>query len=514
MKTANKSIRSIIVSVCLFTVLVCATLNIHTDAKGKYVVYLKPREVSITCSGKNGYCLLDESGNEATQVEKKLTVEDNQVIEDMDFILRWFPLFTGQVYYPNGESVPQIAVDAWVHWKNLDQSGGAMPGWGQRFRLKTDIEGKFAGGQRVDGLVPFESNCEGIKSIGDPKNMKLVWLGASAWLEDGSMGAYATTKAIADGNSFDPLEIVLVKTGNATFLVVDANGKVFENADLRFHGGGPTSLGSLGHGQYRAKNLIPGVKYKINAYPQGYFPEFGGGITFAIEPGQEKDVGVIKLGLWGSEAVPGLIDNLRNPNSYTRKRAARLLARLGPEAVQAVPALIEVLRNDPKNTVRFNAAGAIGSIGPAAKEAVADLIWALKNDDGGGVKREAAIALIKIGDPVELGALQALREHGVSFLARALQGHPDSWIGPCRTLRISAAETLGKIGPVARTQIYWLERALRNDPEGEVRASVAKALGLINNPKALSVLRQALEDEEEDVRKAAAEAIKQIEVVE
>ena len=63
-----------------------------------------------------------------------------------------------------------------------------------------------------------------------------------------------------------------------------------------------------------------------------------------------------------------------------RTVAARVLARIGPEAVIAVPTL-QLLLEDPDDEVRRAATRALGQIGPAAAAAIPDLIRLLEEPD-------------------------------------------------------------------------------------------------------------------------------------
>src|SRR5919201_6432784 len=63
------------------------------------------------------------------------------------------------------------------------------------------------------------------------------------------------------------------------------------------------------------------------------------------------------------------IAELKAPAPQPRNAAAYEIAGMGPEAVRAVPALIEAL-DDPSPAVRFPVTVALGEIGPGAKAAV------------------------------------------------------------------------------------------------------------------------------------------------
>lgn len=86
------------------------------------------------------------------------------------------------------------------------------------------------------------------------------------------------------------------------------------------------------------------------------------------------------LGRMGPAAVPKLVEALQDPNPQVRTVAARVLARIGPEAVIAVPTL-QLLLEDADDEVRRAATRALGQIGPAAAAAIPDLIRLLEEPD-------------------------------------------------------------------------------------------------------------------------------------
>lgn len=98
--------------------------------------------------------------------------------------------------------------------------------------------------------------------------------------------------------------------------------------------------------------------------------------------------------------IAGLIKALKSKDNATRYRAASAISKLGPDAADAMPALIELLKHWDTMTCAA-AAGAIGNIGINCKKevapAVAALQEALKNKEN-IVRRAAATALQDI-DP-------------------------------------------------------------------------------------------------------------------
>jgi 3-methyladenine DNA glycosylase AlkC len=99
--------------------------------------------------------------------------------------------------------------------------------------------------------------------------------------------------------------------------------------------------------------------------------------------------------IYNGKTVSQWVNELKSSkNSTGRSIAARSLARFGPEAKAAVPALIEALKDEDKAT-RVSAASSLGQIGPAAKDAVPALIEAVK-DKNVFVSSSAASALRQI----------------------------------------------------------------------------------------------------------------------
>jgi hypothetical protein len=121
---------------------------------------------------------------------------------------------------------------------------------------------------------------------------------------------------------------------------------------------------------------------------------------------QEDGIDLIVQG--GRDAIPVLTALLRDSATpRVRQNAACALGKIGPEAHEAVPALIEALE-DPYAEVRDASACALGAIGPAAHRAVLALISSLRDQDA-QVCRSAAAALGGIG-PDAAGAVPALVE--------------------------------------------------------------------------------------------------------
>lgn len=133
-----------------------------------------------------------------------------------------------------------------------------------------------------------------------------------------------------------------------------------------------------------------------------------------------------RFGAIGKPAVPALIEVLRERRSpdwenvlSARCLAAEALATIGPAAAEAVPTLLEILRNQNENdNLRGTAAVALGGIGMRPREVVPALLAVL--DERGVVNTnldsEAVAALWRFAKyhpdsrPVLVQALPALRK--------------------------------------------------------------------------------------------------------
>jgi hypothetical protein len=103
------------------------------------------------------------------------------------------------------------------------------------------------------------------------------------------------------------------------------------------------------------------------------------GSRFLVRPYDDWTMGeasAMALSRIGSASVPALREALQSAEPSLRSRAADTLAKIGPDAAEAVPDLIVTL-NDPDLRVRKSAARALGQIGPKAAPAVPTLMKAI-----------------------------------------------------------------------------------------------------------------------------------------
>ncbi|MBI2947282.1 MAG: HEAT repeat domain-containing protein [Verrucomicrobia bacterium] len=113
------------------------------------------------------------------------------------------------------------------------------------------------------------------------------------------------------------------------------------------------------------------------------------------------------MGPWARDAIPALIDAIKEESSAVRASAVEALGRIRPSAEDVIAALTNALA-DPDPAVRANAAGSLGNGGSASAVAVPRLIERLKDADA-GVRGAAALALGAIG-PKASAATGPLKE--------------------------------------------------------------------------------------------------------
>jgi HEAT repeat protein len=189
------------------------------------------------------------------------------------------------------------------------------------------------------------------------------------------------------------------------------------------------------------------------------------------------------------DALPVLTEALKQPGQ-TRVEAAETLARIGPDARGAAPALVPLLtvKDDPNHG--SSAAYALGHVGAAAEL--------------GGVIEDR-----KVPAPVRENAAKWLHQAGdagVKEIVRLLDTEDDS----ARRLAADAAVPAGR---AARDAVPGLIKALRDkDADSGLRRSAAVALGAVGPDAAAAVgaLVEALGADDGETRLAALTALAQV----
>ncbi|HMF15364.1 MAG TPA: HEAT repeat domain-containing protein, partial [Gemmataceae bacterium] len=231
-------------------------------------------------------------------------------------------------------------------------------------------------------------------------------------------------------------------------------------------------------------------------------------VPVLVDALKEKDdlgvppVIVKALTRFGSAAVPALADALKSKEGRAQAYAAMALKQIGPDAKPAVAALIEVVKAH-KEPAQLAKLNAIAALGRI----------------GPGAK-EAVPTLMEVTkekpptSASRLAAITALGQIGPEAKAAVptlidLLGEEETKSGP---VRLEAARALGLMGSVAGEEATSALVALvENKKLGPSRIVAINSLGQIGAPakNAVPALRKATEDAE--LKTAAAKAIEKIE---
>jgi len=243
------------------------------------------------------------------------------------------------------------------------------------------------------------------------------------------------------------------------------------------------------------------------------------------------------------QAIPALMTALDGDNLDMQQAAAKALGQLGD--TRAVEPLIAALHEDRNSNVRQAAAEALGQLGDT--RAVEPLIAALRHPIPVlYVQQAAAKALGQLGDTRATDPLvdTALRDRDLDVRqaattalkrlrdARAVEPLIDALRDPDLDVQQAAAKTLGQLQDIQATKplidalqhqdlnmrqaaaealgqlgdtwaVTSLMGAALRDPHLDVRRTAAKALGQLGDAQAVEHLVTALDDKDEDVRRAA-----------
>jgi len=160
-----------------------------------------------------------------------------------------------------------------------------------------------------------------------------------------------------------------------------------------------------------------------------------------------EPTGIQEPSSYSDGSVGRLAAQLRARDLRTRTAAAQALTAMGPQASEAIPALLEAMAK-PNVEIELSRAltRTLKAIGPAA---VPNLVAALRTSGPRG-RFQAAMALATLG-PTAAGAVQPL--------IAALESDADS------SVRTGAATALGSIGPSASAALPALRKAVGNPNE-------------------------------------------------
>jgi HEAT repeat protein len=171
------------------------------------------------------------------------------------------------------------------------------------------------------------------------------------------------------------------------------------------------------------------------------------------------------LGPAAAPSAPALVAALKDKDPFVRWSAARTLGKISPEAAAtAVPALAHLL-SDRDLDVRLTAVAALTRYGSAAAQAVPDLVALVSSSDA----------------ELRVAAVRALGAVGTSEVQRTLPAIRTALIDGDPRVRLAAAEELGRFGPAARLVADDLRQTLQDSNE-DVRKAAGEALLAITGP--------------------------------
>jgi HEAT repeat protein len=248
-----------------------------------------------------------------------------------------------------------------------------------------------------------------------------------------------------------------------------------QDADSRTRQAAAKALGEIGDPR-AAESLVAALRDHYQVVRRsamrglGVFWQLQDVSSLADDDPNVRQAAARALGELGDvRAVGPLIAALKDEDSRTHKAAAKALGEIGDPAIERLIAALE----DKDPPTREAAARALGELGDA--RAVDPLIAALENEDS-GTRRAAAKALGEIGDPraaVPLAVALFDKDEVVTFWSRH---------GPLIRIGEAAVEPL---------------TAALGDKNQDIRAAAAEALRKIKKPRA-----QAALDEWEQKQKA------------
>ena len=169
------------------------------------------------------------------------------------------------------------------------------------------------------------------------------------------------------------------------------------------------------------------------------------------------------IGPDAKDAVPALIDSLRDDDDECRFWAVTALSSIGSAAKDAIPRLIEHLQ-DRAFGIRQASAQALSAIDPTAHVVVPALVRTLASDDSHFVREEIVRALGHIGTKEAVAALI------------------DALTDDCEDVRWYAVIELKMLGANAREAREALQALMANERDERIRSQAKVALRRMGTP--------------------------------
>jgi HEAT repeat protein len=228
----------------------------------------------------------------------------------------------------------------------------------------------------------------------------------------------------------------------------------------------------------------------------------------AIEVREKSAEAIANIGE-PAPVLPQLLKALEDPYG-AREHAARALALAGRTAV---PGLVKALESGPPHA-RDSAIQALGRIGPDAAEAMPAMLDALKREFQEAEQKASAIENAGIRESVRghqvrdsqaIVALGRMGEAGVGAVVEILRSDDPQY-------QRWGLEITGRLGPAARPALAELVRILKTSPDPSQRARAAGAIGSIgpSADEAVGALAQAMRAPEEVAARHCALALAKV----
>lgn len=306
------------------------------------------------------------------------------------------------------------------------------------------------------------------------------------------------------------MEALKIEDGEIGYRVSEALAKIGPAAV-------PAVIQGLKHRDSNAYSLASGVLTQIGS------PAAPALIEALKDHNEDVRLGALevlnRLGSIPLSASPILLELRKDRDPAIRSAAIYAISGMSAEAASVYAVLIETLK-DRESEVRAAAASALSRCcgiylnlapGPNVQEAVSQLLAALKSPDA-NVRSGAASALAMMGQSrrSDLQGHETNVESPIKTLGAAAQPLLDALIAaakdPDATVRSKALWALGVIGPTRDEVVTALLDALR-DSDNDVRGAAASALKSAPARAAIYPLILALQDREASVRRNAADSL-------
>jgi HEAT repeat protein len=200
------------------------------------------------------------------------------------------------------------------------------------------------------------------------------------------------------------------------------------------------------------------------------------------------------VGPFAQEAMPALVEACKQTNAQVKIHVLGAIGQIRSHSEIALPALIQALRDKDEAkdgsrvTVAQMAAGTLGLYGPQAKEAVPELLKVLKSKD----------TFLRCTAMGALGRIKAQPDKVVPALRQALEEKEQvaTWTSAARALGMFGKQASAAIPDLFRAyDCEWVENVSR---KGNIREAVVEAFGAVGegNEKVVSFLMEALQNEQ------------------